>query len=62
VNSDRRRSVEGGAGGAPLRDALDLAVQLGPVDLEHPLIDASGTFDLLEYARRYDGDYFADFP
>ena len=30
--------------------------------LEHPLVDASGTFDLLEYARRYDGDYFADFP
>jgi dihydroorotate dehydrogenase (NAD+) catalytic subunit len=25
-------------------------------------MDASGTFDLLEYARRYDGDYFADFP
>jgi dihydroorotate dehydrogenase (NAD+) catalytic subunit len=25
-------------------------------------VDASGTFDLLEYARRYDGDYFADFP
>jgi dihydroorotate dehydrogenase (NAD+) catalytic subunit len=37
-------------------------VRLGPVELEHPLLDASGTFDLLEYARRYDGDYFADFP
>jgi dihydroorotate dehydrogenase (NAD+) catalytic subunit len=41
---------------------LDLSVRLGPIRLEHPLLDASGTFDLLEYARRYDGDYFADFP
>jgi dihydroorotate dehydrogenase (NAD+) catalytic subunit len=30
--------------------------------MAHPLTDGSGTFDLLEYARRYDGDYFADFP
>jgi dihydroorotate dehydrogenase (NAD+) catalytic subunit len=37
-------------------------VRLGPITLEHPLLDASGTFDLLEYARRYDGDYFAEFP
>ena len=37
-------------------------LQLGPVSLAHPLVDASGTFDLLEYAHRYDGDYFADFP
>jgi dihydroorotate dehydrogenase (NAD+) catalytic subunit len=44
-------------GGAP-----DLRVRLGPIALEHPLLDASGTYDLLEYARRYDGDYFADFP
>ena len=44
-------------GGSP-----DLSVRLGPLSLEHPLLDASGTFDLLEYARRYDGDYFADFP
>jgi dihydroorotate dehydrogenase (NAD+) catalytic subunit len=41
---------------------LELSVRLGPIRLEHPLLDASGTFDLLEYARRYDGDYFADFP
>lgn len=41
---------------------VDLSVQLGPVTLEHPLMDASGTFDLLDYARRYDGDYVADFP
>jgi dihydroorotate dehydrogenase (NAD+) catalytic subunit len=42
--------------------AADLSVRLGPIELAHPLVDASGTFDLLEYARRYDGDYFADFP
>jgi dihydroorotate dehydrogenase (NAD+) catalytic subunit len=41
---------------------LTLAVQLGPLSLEHPLVDASGTFDLLEYARRSGGDFFADFP
>jgi dihydroorotate dehydrogenase (NAD+) catalytic subunit len=40
----------------------DLTVRLGPIELAHPLVDASGTFDLLEYVRRYDGDYFADFP
>jgi dihydroorotate dehydrogenase (NAD+) catalytic subunit len=43
-------------------DQVDLATRLGAVRLEHPVIDASGTFDLLEYARRYEGDYFADFP
>jgi dihydroorotate dehydrogenase (NAD+) catalytic subunit len=41
---------------------MDLSVRLGPIALRHPLVDASGTFDLLEYAARYDGDYFADFP
>ena len=51
-----------GAEAAPLRGHPDLSVRLGPIALEHPLVDASGTFDLLEYARRYDGDYFADFP
>lgn len=40
----------------------DLSVRLGPVELAHPLVDASGTLDVLEYARRYDGDYLADFP
>jgi dihydroorotate dehydrogenase (NAD+) catalytic subunit len=40
----------------------DLSVRLGPIELAHPLVDASGTFDLQEYARRYDGDYVADFP
>ncbi len=43
-------------------DQVTLAVELGPLRLEHPLVDASGTFDLLEYARRYRGDFFADFP
>jgi len=43
-------------------EEVALAVELGPLRLEHPLIDASGTYDLLEYARRYEGDYFADFP
>jgi dihydroorotate dehydrogenase (NAD+) catalytic subunit len=47
----------------PLEPAtVDLAVSLGPIALEHPLIDASGTFDLLEYARRAEGDYIARFP
>lgn len=41
---------------------VSLQVDLGPIHLEHPVVDASGTFDLLEYARRYEGDYFADFP
>ena len=39
-----------------------LAVDLGGLHLAHPLVDASGTFDLLEYARRYEGDYFHCFP
>ena len=48
---------------APLElDQVTLSVELGPLRLEHPLVDASGTFDLLEYARRYRGDFFADFP
>jgi dihydroorotate dehydrogenase (NAD+) catalytic subunit len=48
---------------APLDVAqVNLRVDLGPLHLEHPVMDASGTFDLLEYARRYEGDYFADFP
>ncbi len=42
--------------------AIDLAVDLGPIHLEHPLLDASGTFDLLEVAAHYAGDYFTDFP
>jgi dihydroorotate dehydrogenase (NAD+) catalytic subunit len=53
---------EQSADGAPPAAGPDLSVKLGSIELAHPLVDASGTFDLLEYARRYDGDYFADFP
>ncbi len=62
MNTGRSGGIERGTGEAPLCAAPDLSVRLGPIALEHPLVDASGTFDLLEYARRYDGDYFADFP
>ena len=41
---------------------VDLRVKLGELELEHPLVDASGTFDLLEVARRFGGDLIADFP
>jgi dihydroorotate dehydrogenase (NAD+) catalytic subunit len=48
---------------APLPpDQVDLRVRLGGLELEHPLVDASGTFDVLEYACRFDGDYYAEFP
>jgi dihydroorotate dehydrogenase (NAD+) catalytic subunit len=43
-------------------EEVDLGVVFAGVPLAHPLMDASGTFDLMEYARRYDGDYLADFP
>jgi dihydroorotate dehydrogenase (NAD+) catalytic subunit len=42
--------------------APDLRVALGPIELRHPVIDASGTFDALEAAARYERDYLADFP
>jgi dihydroorotate dehydrogenase (NAD+) catalytic subunit len=41
---------------------VDLRVDLGGLALAHPLVDASGTFDLLEYAQRFEGDYFRCFP
>jgi dihydroorotate dehydrogenase (NAD+) catalytic subunit len=62
VNTRHSGGIERGAEGAPFTGAPDLSVRLGPIELAHPLVDASGTFDLLEYARRYHGDYFADFP
>ena len=44
-------------GGAPRPDdaasAPDLAVTLAGVRLAHPVLNASGTFDALETARRY---------
>jgi dihydroorotate dehydrogenase (NAD+) catalytic subunit len=43
-------------------ESVDLSVDLGGVRLAHPLVDASGTFDLQEYARRFDGDYYRCFP
>ena len=48
---------------APLEPAgVDLGVELGPLRLTHPLLNASGTFDAVEYARRYAGDYWPLFP
>jgi len=41
---------------------VDLRVRLGDLELEHPLLDASGTFDAAETARRVRGDFFAAFP
>jgi dihydroorotate dehydrogenase (NAD+) catalytic subunit len=41
---------------------VDLSVQLGPLRLAHPLLDASGTYDALEVAARYEGHQLADFP
>ncbi len=43
-------------------ERVDLRVNLGPIALEHPLLNASGTFDALEVARRSRGDLFATFP
>jgi dihydroorotate dehydrogenase (NAD+) catalytic subunit len=42
--------------------AVDLRVHLGGLELEHPLVDASGTFDVLEVALRSRTDFFATFP
>ena len=47
---------------SPQAKLVDLGVDLGPVHLEHPLLNASGTYDLLEVAAHYEGDHFADFP
>ena len=48
----------------PARGGLepDLSVALGPMRLPHPVLNASGTFDLLEAAARYEGDLVAEFP
>jgi dihydroorotate dehydrogenase (NAD+) catalytic subunit len=47
---------------APSASSVDLSVELGPIHLEHPLLDASGTYDLLAMAAHYAGDFFRDFP
>jgi len=40
----------------------DRSGELGPMRLPHPVLNASGTFDLLEAAARYEGDLVAEFP
>jgi dihydroorotate dehydrogenase (NAD+) catalytic subunit len=50
------------AHGTQGRDKVDLTVSLGPLRLRHPVINASGTFDLLEIDARYERDFFAGFP
>ncbi len=40
----------------------DLSVAIGPLRLPHPVLNASGTYDLLEAAARYEGRSFAEFP
>ncbi len=42
--------------------APDLAVTLAGLRLEHPVLNASGTFDALEIARRYGPGALAPFP
>jgi len=40
----------------------DLAVSLGPVRLDHPVMNASGTFDVLAASEVLGRDYVHDFP
>ncbi len=47
---------------APEDLPIDLAVDLGPLRLAHPLINASGTFDLLEVAESLDSTIVAEPP
>ena len=42
--------------------AVKLSTNLGPLKLDHPLINASGTFDVFEAGRILDRDMFADYP
>jgi dihydroorotate dehydrogenase (NAD+) catalytic subunit len=67
MNDRPRDAVPGGADGTPrgapvAPQTVCLGVELGGLRLAHPLVDASGTFDLLEYARRFEGDYLRCFP
>jgi dihydroorotate dehydrogenase (NAD+) catalytic subunit len=41
---------------------VDLSVQLGPLRLEHPLINASGTMELFDLAAAMDGRILAEPP
>ncbi|MHB9053584.1 MAG: dihydroorotate dehydrogenase [Thermoleophilia bacterium] len=40
----------------------DLTTKLGPLELRHPLINASGTFDVLAADNVLEADLFSDFP
>ncbi len=46
----------------PVDASVDLSVQLGPIRLAHPLINASGTFDLFEVADAVDGGLLREPP
>lgn len=41
---------------------VDLTTKLGPLVLRHPIINASGTFDVLEAGQVLETDLFGDFP
>jgi len=54
--------TRGEAHGTRRHDEVDLTVSLGPLRLRHPVMNASGTFDLLEIDARYERDFFTTFP
>ena len=41
---------------------VGLATKLGPLELRHPIINASGTFDVLEADNILEADLISDFP
>jgi len=42
--------------------SVSLETRLGPLQLRHPVINASGTFDVLEADKVLEADLFTDFP
>ncbi len=48
--NDARDATVGGGAGARGRTPHGLVTRLGPIELSHPIINASGTFDLFEVA------------
>lgn len=42
--------------------AVDLEIRLGPLELAHPIINASGTFDVLAADKALEEDLFVSFP
>jgi dihydroorotate dehydrogenase (NAD+) catalytic subunit len=46
----------------PIAEPPDLSVTLAGLPLEHPVLNASGTFDALETARRFGADALKPFP